>query len=85
MNNAYKKWLLVVLSSIFLSGCGWDPQMVKGQDGSEKYILKCGLAHPENCYEQAASSCSKGYKEENFNTGTLQPPMPHLLVVTCNK
>jgi hypothetical protein len=76
--------LIITILGISIVGC-YKPVAMKGPNGKEGYTIRCGLAHPERCYNDAATSCPNGYKEVSFNPGNLETPIPHMLIVTCNK
>ena len=83
------KKLLILLFPILilfnLGGCTSSSKAIKGPDGKEGYVIRCGLGYPEQCYVTAAKNCPKGYEEISFNPGNLQDPIPHILIVNCNK
>ena len=74
---------LLCFSALLLCAACYQPKEIKGPDGEKKVVIRCGLAHPEQCYADAAASCPSGYDEVSFNPGNLQTPIPHMLIVSC--
>lgn len=51
---------LLLIFFVALVGCA-NSKLVKGPNGEEAYLVKCGKAVQEKCTEKAAELCPKGY------------------------
>jgi hypothetical protein len=45
---------------VVLAGCA-SSQAIKGADGEDQYLVKCGNAVKSKCTEKAAELCPQGY------------------------
>jgi len=53
-----KKLILILL--VIFAGCA-SSKMVKGPNGEDAYLVKCGNAVKEKCTEKANDLCPHGY------------------------
>jgi len=51
---------LLLMFLVVLAGCA-SSQQVKGPNGENAYLVKCGNAVKEKCAAKAADLCSHGY------------------------
>lgn len=54
------RFVYVMLLAV-LAGCA-NSQQVKGPDGKDAYLVKCGNAVKEKCTEKATELCPRGYR-----------------------
>lgn len=55
-----KKIAIAALICLPLTACV-TTKIINGPNGQPAQFIKCGSSHIENCYEEAAKLCPKGY------------------------
>lgn len=63
-----KRRYAVVMAVLFLAGCA-TAKPVMGPNGGKAYIVQCGSAGMEFCYEKAAEVCPAGYVLSDKRSG----------------
>jgi len=79
--KAMKKFIFLQVT-LLISGCATS-KSIQGPNGSQAYLISCGSAVIEQCYEEASKVCPGGYifLDRNNNPNTVIMPIGNSYMV----
>ena len=84
---------IALVVTLALLGCATS-RPIKGPSGNTAYVIKCGSARIDLCYEEAAKVCPTGYisadRQDNANVaivpmgrGFMMARGPNTMLIEC--
>lgn len=68
--------LSILSATLTMAGCATSTP-IQGPNGTQAFLISCGSAVIEQCYEEAAKVCPQGYNflDKNGNPNTVIMPV----------
>ena len=90
-----KTGITICILAVLLAGCATS-KPIQGPNGTQAFLIKCGSAVIDACYEEAAKVCPKGYDmvDRQANPNGLITPAgngfvavrgPNSMFIECKK
>ena len=90
-----KSLAIALVAMLALLGCATSTP-IKGPSGNTAYLVKCGSARIDLCYEEAGKVCPNGYifadRQENPNAiiapmgaGYMMARGPNTMLIECKR